>query len=288
MPLPGDLADAAEAWPAFEASPVLDAGHFVIFLRLKYKPPRRRFLAGLAQLAAAGRCADDAAVKQLATRVRDDYEVAVDDGSCMELAVHTAYTSVRHLGPPWVDDAFLELVLDRPEPRERASAALRRASGSQSDADAAAEARVALEELVHEGPRPTRRRLSYWREWVVRSAMFAIGLGWYANLDDPSTALCGPRADRGERWYFAYADILANSPLPPLLAGVFECEAKSALGRVPGKDDAAKGAWLRSHLGWLRDHAAEMQRRSGVDLPVPPEVLIKYYQAGWFLPGKMQ
>jgi hypothetical protein len=60
MPLPGDLADAAEAWPAFEASPVLDAGHFFIFLKLKYAPPRHRFRAGLAQLAAAGRCADDA------------------------------------------------------------------------------------------------------------------------------------------------------------------------------------------------------------------------------------
>merc|ERR1712147_443028 len=39
----------------------------------------------------------------------------------MELAVNTLYFSVRCLGPPWVDDAFLKLVLDRPEPRERAS-----------------------------------------------------------------------------------------------------------------------------------------------------------------------
>lgn len=63
-------------------------------------------------------------MKQLTTRVRDDHEVAMAVNTCMELAVNTLYFSVRYLGPPWVDDAFLKLVLDRPEPRERATAEL--------------------------------------------------------------------------------------------------------------------------------------------------------------------
>ena len=45
----------------------------------------------------------------------------MDDGSCMELAVHTALTSVRCFGPPYVDNAFLDLVLGRRALRERAS-----------------------------------------------------------------------------------------------------------------------------------------------------------------------
>jgi lysophospholipase L1-like esterase len=124
----------------------------------------------------------------------------------------------------------------------------------------------------------------------LRAALFALGLGWLA-YSDSATSLCGPR-ENPPVWKFPYADIIDASrrwsSIQPLLAGVFECQAKATLGNVPGETDEEKLSWLSANVAKLQEHAKQMVAWSGIDMAVPPAKLVEYYYKGWFLPRKMR